>query len=121
MEGNLKNVSRILFSNDILAPYDNETVLNFHQKHPSGKSSPLLPLPLANILGDSTETNQRGADLALALDNIELHILNRGSEPTFEVYRGGKRYSCCVDVMTCSTETERTGGSLHISRDQTTG
>ncbi|CAK1598143.1 unnamed protein product [Parnassius mnemosyne] len=51
----------------------------------------------------SRETDIRGVELAAKLDELELHTLNRGTEPTFDIIRGGKRFSSCVDITTCST------------------
>ncbi|CAK1600345.1 unnamed protein product [Parnassius mnemosyne] len=45
MDGDLKNASRILFSDDILAPRHVETLESLRQKHPSVKPSQGLPLP----------------------------------------------------------------------------
>ncbi|CAK1589334.1 unnamed protein product [Parnassius mnemosyne] len=45
MDGDLKNASRILFSDDILAPRNVETLESLRQKHPSVKPSQGLPLP----------------------------------------------------------------------------
>ncbi|CAK1582424.1 unnamed protein product [Parnassius mnemosyne] len=56
-----------------------------------------------NTWWGSRETNNRGIEVAAKLDELELHILNKGTEPTFDVTRGGKNYSSCVDVTTCST------------------
>ncbi|CAK1579826.1 unnamed protein product [Parnassius mnemosyne] len=51
----------------------------------------------------SREADVRGIDVAAKLDELELHILNEGTEPTFDTIRGGKRFSNCVDITTCST------------------
>ncbi|CAK1578891.1 unnamed protein product [Parnassius mnemosyne] len=56
-----------------------------------------------NTWWGSRKTNSRGIEVAAKLDQLELHILNRGAEPTFDTYRGGKRFSSCVDLTTCST------------------
>ncbi|CAK1598146.1 unnamed protein product [Parnassius mnemosyne] len=56
-----------------------------------------------NTWWGSRETDIRGVELAAKLDELELHTLNRGTEPTFDIIRGGKRFSSCVDITTCST------------------
>ncbi|CAK1588833.1 unnamed protein product [Parnassius mnemosyne] len=56
-----------------------------------------------NTWWGSREADVRGIDVAAKLDELELHILNEGTEPTFDTIRGGKRFSSCVDITTCST------------------
>lgn len=51
----------------------------------------------------SRTNNGRGIDLVAALDEMEMHILNEGIEPTFYEYRGDRRYTSSVDVTTCTT------------------
>ncbi|XP_068631956.1 uncharacterized protein [Battus philenor] len=46
--------------------------------------------------------NRRGAEVASALDELELHVLNQGSEPTFDTYRGGRHFSSRVAITACS-------------------
>ncbi|XP_026331400.1 uncharacterized protein LOC113238780 [Hyposmocoma kahamanoa] len=52
----------------------------------------------------SRKMNPRGEALAYALDELGLQILNEGTKPTFDVIRGGKRFTSCVDLTACSTE-----------------
>ncbi|XP_013172725.1 PREDICTED: uncharacterized protein LOC106121559, partial [Papilio xuthus] len=56
-----------------------------------------------NTWWGSRFTNSRGEDMAALLDQLELHLLNTGSESTFDAVRGDKRFSSCVDITTCST------------------
>lgn len=51
--------------------------------------------------GSSSE-DHRGAELAGFLEEIQVHILNEGKEPTFETIRGGKLYQSRVDITVCS-------------------
>ncbi|KPJ08991.1 Retrovirus-related Pol polyprotein from type-1 retrotransposable element R1 [Papilio machaon] len=51
----------------------------------------------------SQKTDSRGLEVAETLDVLGLHILNQGSEPTFDTVRGGKRYSSCIDITACTT------------------
>ncbi|XP_052740698.1 uncharacterized protein LOC128198590 [Bicyclus anynana] len=46
--------------------------------------------------------DERGADYVAFLNDMDLHILNTGDTPTFEVYRSGKLCSSIVDVTACS-------------------
>ncbi|CAG4958928.1 unnamed protein product [Parnassius apollo] len=50
----------------------------------------------------SSHEDQRGAAYNAFLNEIELHILNTGDAPTFETYRGNKKYTSVVDVTACS-------------------
>lgn len=50
----------------------------------------------------SRESNSRGEAFAGMLDALNFQILNCGTEPTFDTYRGTKRYTSCVDVTACS-------------------
>ncbi|XP_069365327.1 uncharacterized protein [Maniola hyperantus] len=52
----------------------------------------------------SSEENHRGAELASFLDELDLQILNDGSEPTFLTVRNNKIYSSRVDITTCSVD-----------------
>ncbi|CAK1582422.1 unnamed protein product [Parnassius mnemosyne] len=56
-----------------------------------------------NTWWGSREVDKRGIEVAAKFDEMEFHILNRGTEPTFDTIRGGKRFSSCVDITTCST------------------
>ncbi|CAK1590822.1 unnamed protein product [Parnassius mnemosyne] len=56
-----------------------------------------------NTWWGSREVDKRGIEVAARLDQMELHILNNGTAPTFDTIRGGKRFTSCVDVTTCST------------------
>lgn len=44
----------------------------------------------------------RGEVMLGTLDELNLHLLNRGEIPTFDTIRGGKRYSSHVDISACS-------------------
>lgn len=56
-----------------------------------------------NTWWGSERIDHRGEVLAGVIEEWDMHILNRGSEPTFDTIRGGKRFSSCVDVTVCST------------------
>lgn len=56
-----------------------------------------------NLWWGSTETDHRGDDVAGAIAEMGLEILNIGAIPTFDTVRGGRRYSSYVDITTCST------------------
>ncbi|CAK1583199.1 unnamed protein product [Parnassius mnemosyne] len=56
-----------------------------------------------NTWWGSRETDSRGMEVAAKLDELELHLLNRGTDPTFDTIRGGRRFTSCVDITTCST------------------
>ncbi|CAK1603917.1 unnamed protein product [Parnassius mnemosyne] len=55
--------------------------------------------------------------MADALDKLELHILNKGSGPTFDTIRGGRRFSSCVDITTYSTDLLGKIGNWRLSGD----
>lgn len=50
----------------------------------------------------SVVEDRRGVELLGALHEMNMHILNEGTEPTFDTIRGGKRYKSSVDITTCS-------------------
>ncbi|XP_026321464.1 uncharacterized protein LOC113231118, partial [Hyposmocoma kahamanoa] len=52
----------------------------------------------------SNKIDARGEEMAGTLDDLGLIVLNSGEIPTFDVIRGGKRYSSHVDVTACSVE-----------------
>ncbi|KAL0861194.1 hypothetical protein ABMA27_009674 [Loxostege sticticalis] len=52
----------------------------------------------------SRETNHRGEEILGMVNELGMHILNRGSEPTFDTIRGGKRFSSRVDITICSAD-----------------
>ncbi|GBP26465.1 Putative 115 kDa protein in type-1 retrotransposable element R1DM [Eumeta japonica] len=51
----------------------------------------------------SERNDARGVDLCDFLDSEELHILNKGNTPTFEVYRGDRLLKSVVDMTACSS------------------
>jgi hypothetical protein len=51
----------------------------------------------------SRSEDHRGAAYNSFLNEVDLNVLNVGSTPTFETYRGGKLYASIVDVTACST------------------
>ncbi|CAK1593617.1 unnamed protein product [Parnassius mnemosyne] len=63
----------------------------------------ILDVNAWNTWWGSRKTDSRGIEVAAKLDQLEFHILNRGTELTFDTYRGGKRFSSCVDITNCST------------------
>ncbi|CAK1584032.1 unnamed protein product [Parnassius mnemosyne] len=67
----------------------------------------------------SRETDSRGMEVAAKLDELGLHILNRGTDPTFDTIRGGKRFSSCVDITTCSTSLLGRVENWRLSEDIT--
>ncbi|XP_046977642.1 uncharacterized protein LOC124543462 [Vanessa cardui] len=50
----------------------------------------------------SNSEDHRGADYHNFITEMDLHILNTGSVPTFETYRGDRLYASCVDVTLTS-------------------
>lgn len=52
----------------------------------------------------SVAEDHRGAELARALDEMGLHLLNEGSDPTFHTVRGGKVYQSHIDVTVCTAD-----------------
>ncbi|KAJ2946800.1 hypothetical protein O0L34_g12863 [Tuta absoluta] len=50
----------------------------------------------------SVREDPRGQELFDALNDMELHILNQGNEPTFDTIRGGRQFRSHVDVTMCS-------------------
>nr|XP_037877411.1 uncharacterized protein LOC119630950 [Bombyx mori] len=48
--------------------------------------------------------DHRGEEMLGALNELGLHIQNRGETPTFDTIRGGKRYQSFVDVTACSAD-----------------
>lgn len=57
-----------------------------------------------NIWWGSKRNNTRGETLAEALEELNFHILNQGTEATFDTIRGGKRYTSWVDLTACSSD-----------------
>ena len=55
-----------------------------------------------NTWWGSREVDHRGEEVAGMLDDLGLHLLNQGLDPTFDTYRGGVRYSSHVDITACS-------------------
>lgn len=51
--------------------------------------------------GSSLEDG-RGVAYHSFLDEMGLEILNIGTTPTFEVFRGERLYTSCIDVTACS-------------------
>lgn len=54
-------------------------------------------------MGECME-NARGETLAGTLEEMGMHILNEGTEPTFYTIRGGIEYKSHVDIMTCCSK-----------------
>lgn len=52
----------------------------------------------------SLKTDDRGNDMAGALGDMGLYILNSGDTPTFDTIRGGQRYHSYIDVTACSVD-----------------
>lgn len=57
-----------------------------------------------NTWWGSKSGDHRGAELLYALEEMNVQVLNVGSEPTFETIRGGKLYTSNVDITTCTLE-----------------
>lgn len=57
-----------------------------------------------NIWWGSSRTDDRGEEVLGAFDQLGLQILNRGETPTFDVVRGHRRYTSCVDVTACAAD-----------------
>ncbi|KAJ2952394.1 hypothetical protein O0L34_g4681 [Tuta absoluta] len=55
-----------------------------------------------NTWWGSRKIDPRGEELAGLLEELDLQILNQGSEPAFDTQRGQIRYTSCVDITTCS-------------------
>ncbi|CAK1591431.1 unnamed protein product [Parnassius mnemosyne] len=72
-----------------------------------------------NTWWGSRKTDKRGIEVAAKLDEMEFHIINRGTEPTFDTIRGGKRFSSCVDITTCSTSLLGRVDSWRLSEEVT--
>lgn len=51
----------------------------------------------------SEKEDIRGETLRGALDEMEMHIVNQGTEPTFYTIRGGKIFKSNVDITVCSS------------------
>lgn len=73
-----------------------------------------------NTWWGSREVDQRGDALAGTLDELGLHILNLGTAPTFDVIRGGRRYSSCVDITTCTENMLGRVKNWRLAGDMTT-
>lgn len=54
-----------------------------------------------HTLWGSARTNDRGEALADLLAELDLEVLNEGSEPTFQAWRAGREHSSRVDVTFC--------------------
>ncbi|CAK1582710.1 unnamed protein product [Parnassius mnemosyne] len=50
----------------------------------------------------SIKEDKRGETLLGTLNQLDLHILNKGETPTFDTVRGGKIYQSHVDITVCS-------------------
>lgn len=55
-----------------------------------------------NVWWGSESTDDRGEVVFGWLEEMNLHILNEGDEPTFDTIRGGKRYKSSVDITSCT-------------------
>ncbi|XP_013178829.1 PREDICTED: uncharacterized protein LOC106125960, partial [Papilio xuthus] len=51
----------------------------------------------------SRTTDKRGDQVVAKFDGLGLHVLNCGSEPTFDTIRGMRRFTSSVDVTACTT------------------
>ncbi|XP_063827121.1 uncharacterized protein LOC135076627 [Ostrinia nubilalis] len=72
-----------------------------------------------SIWWGSVDTNRRGETLGAALDEMGLHILNRGTEPTYDYHRGGRRYTSCVDITTCTEDLLDRVDNWRLNADMT--
>ncbi|KAL0852638.1 hypothetical protein ABMA27_016898 [Loxostege sticticalis] len=52
----------------------------------------------------SPEEDHRGADMSGTLEESGLHVLNRGTVPTFDTIRGGRRFTSHVDQTACTED-----------------
>ncbi|KAL0858264.1 hypothetical protein ABMA27_012168 [Loxostege sticticalis] len=52
----------------------------------------------------SPEEDHRGTDMSGTLEESGLHVLNRGTVPTFDTIRGGRRYTSHVDQTACTED-----------------
>lgn len=52
----------------------------------------------------SPKVDHRGESLAGVLEELGMHVLNKGNTPTFHTVRGGKVLSSFVDVTVCTEE-----------------
>lgn len=52
----------------------------------------------------SPTTDNRGNKVAGMIVELNLHILNIGTTPTFDTIKGGQRYHSYVDITACSTD-----------------
>ncbi|KAL0892590.1 hypothetical protein ABMA27_014319 [Loxostege sticticalis] len=52
----------------------------------------------------SKHEDHRGAEMSGTLEEVNLHVLNRGFVPTFETVRGGRTISSRVDITACSED-----------------
>lgn len=55
-----------------------------------------------NTWWGSVEEDRRGEELLGTLNQLNMHVLNEGTEPTFFTIRGGKIFQSHVDVTACS-------------------
>lgn len=56
-----------------------------------------------NTWWGSPVIDHRGEEMADTLYEMDLNILNAGRIPTFDTYRGGRRFCSFVDITACST------------------
>lgn len=68
----------------------------------------------------SEDDKRRGQEYVCFLSQMDYHVLNNGSTPTFEVYRRGKLYSSFVDVTSCSTPLLGKINNWNVDRNLTT-
>jgi len=52
----------------------------------------------------SVKKDSRGEDIVRFLNSTDLHVLNRGHAPTFEVIRSGQRITSRIDVSFCNSQ-----------------
>lgn len=52
----------------------------------------------------SSREDSRGEVLRGFLNEMDLHILNQGTDPTFNVIRGDRNYTSCVDITVCTAQ-----------------
>ncbi|XP_049868206.1 uncharacterized protein LOC126371572 [Pectinophora gossypiella] len=72
-----------------------------------------------SIWWGSRETNDRGDEMLGALDQLGLQILNTGETPTFDVIRGERRYTSCVDITACTADMLSMIDSWRVVEDLT--
>jgi ribonuclease HI len=52
----------------------------------------------------NTQEDDRGAAMSGALEEMKLHILNKGNRPTFYTIRGGREFKSSVDITVCTED-----------------